>query len=204
LYGFAAGILAILVIFVTTYNISTRKDSWYLKAVLGLLCVTFVGINLVNFDRTMYEFNKTKEAASTRPQELSSDSLALDDVYYQLKNKPDKNSDETNRLLVAMDKIEWLKQKESKNQWQAFNFADYNQNQELENIKITQEERAAIAEQLSHPFDNQFNKNESEQNQSSKQPNENELCGGKCPKVQEIDPRETNKLYRSEDEFNQR
>lgn len=61
LYGFAAGILAILVIFVTTYNVSNRKDSWYLKTVLALLCITFIGINLVNFDRVMYAFNKDKE-----------------------------------------------------------------------------------------------------------------------------------------------
>jgi hypothetical protein len=198
LYGFAAGILALLVIFVTTYNISTRKDSWYLKTVLALICVTFIGINLVNFDRTMYEFNKNKENTSTRPQELSSDSLALDNVYYQLKNKQNKNSDELNRQSIAMDKIEWLQQKESKNQWQSFNFADWNQNQELKDIKITAEERATIAEQLPHPFDGQFNKNESKQTQSSQQQSSQ---SSQKPKIQEVDPNQTNRMYQSEEEI---
>ena len=185
-------------IFVTTYNISTRKDSWYLKTVLALICVTFIGINLVNFDRTMYEFNKNKENTSTRPQELSSDSLAIDNVYYQLKNKQNKNSDELNRQSIAMDKIEWLQQKESKNQWQSFNFADWNQNQELKDIKITAEERATIAEQLPHPFDDQFNKNESKQTQSSQQQSSQ---SSQKPKIQEVDPNQTNRMYQSEEEI---
>lgn len=74
-------------------------------------------------------------------------------MYYELKNKENKDEKDKNRLSIAMDKIEWLKQKESKNQWQAFNFSDYNQNKELKDVKITQKDRDELYQQVETRYD---------------------------------------------------
>ena len=185
LYGFAAGILSIFLILLTAQNVANRKDSWYLKTTLALICVTFIGISLVNFDRLMYDFNAGRSDVSTRPQELSSDSRALDDVYFELKNKPEKNSDEFNRLEVAMDKIEWLQKKESANQWQTFNFSDYFQNQESDEIQITQQEREDFYKERNDSFNRQNSSNE-----------ESSPCGNKnCPSDEDFEGFEKGEYY---------
>ena len=68
----------------------------------------------------------------------------------------------------------------------------------IKDIKITAEERATIAEQLPHPFDDQFNKNESKQTQSSQQQSSQ---SSQKPKIQEVDPNQTNRMYQSEEEI---
>jgi len=138
LYGFAVIIFTFLALFYTYSNSINRNDSLFLKRVLGTICLIFVAINFLNFDRIIVDVNDSyqKEMAY---ENISPDAGNWDEIYSgQIYTDPktDVKAFKERSKNNVKPKIQNLQKEYENLQWQAFNLSFWNQYQEIKDINV--------------------------------------------------------------------
>jgi hypothetical protein len=138
LYGFAVIIFTFLALLYVYLNTQKRDDSLFLKRVVGTICVIFVGINFLNFDRIVVDVNNSyqKEMAY---ENISTDAANWDEIYlgkiYTGPKTDAKAFKEKNKMFVK-PRIQLLQEQYKNLQWQGFNLSRWNQYNEVKDLNV--------------------------------------------------------------------
>jgi len=153
LYGFAVIIFTLIALVLTFIVSQNRQDSIYLKRVLASIVLIFGLINLINFDKTIVDYNNFA-GKETQVENLSADSQSYRQAYFKnLKSdlKKDTNgppftsgiSESEMRELgrqhtqqnILRSKIQYLKDKYRNPNWNSFNLLEWQQYQQIKDLE---------------------------------------------------------------------